>query len=129
MMATRKKQRLTIHDLSRVPLTPVPNTSGYEDGKTLFARLQREEREAQEKAARAAFLKTPEGQLETQLKATSAALPEINRQVKTFYSQPDGERLLNVFVLEHPRDFGLGNDFPQETRVLTDYQYRTEIAP
>src|SRR5579872_6480236 len=43
----RKKQRLSLGDLGKIPVTPAPiRTSGYEDSKTLLRRLQQEERDA-----------------------------------------------------------------------------------
>jgi hypothetical protein len=81
---SKKKQRVTLQDLGRLPITQ-PKTNGYESGPELWNRLQQEERDAQAAAERAAYLKTPQGKFEAEI---TAALRENQTSVKKFWSLP-----------------------------------------
>jgi hypothetical protein len=89
-------------------------TEGYLDDKTLWNRLQEEEREAAEAANRNAYLATPVGKAETEYTTT---LREYHARLKKFWSQSVAE--LNEFEWRHMLVDPLG-DYATETDRNTD---------
>jgi hypothetical protein len=68
-----KKQNITLFDLGKIPVTPVVNTTGWEDSKTLWERLKQEEADAAlapQRARDAAAAKT-QADLENEIKRRS----------------------------------------------------------
>src|SRR4051794_25099656 len=104
-----KKQKIGLYDLGRLPVTEPKTTPGYEDGKSLFKRLQAEEVEAAKVAKRNAYLATPVGKAEAE---HTAILREYLPRLKKFWSQSLAE--LNEFEWNQMLVDLLG-DYPTET--------------
>lgn len=94
-----RKRYLTLQDWGRIP-TVTPQSSGYEDSKSLLARLQREEAEAKN---------APIRKIESEI---TAALRENQTGVQKFWSLPM-EEMGKYAPSEAPADHGL--DLPERS--------------
>lgn len=109
-----KKRVTSVYDLGRVLPSPVQNTTGYESSQELWARLKREEAEAEAAAKRAAYLATPTGKAEAEFNAT---LADGLKRVKKFWSLSLAE--INEFQWSQLPVDPLG-DYPTETERNVD---------
>jgi hypothetical protein len=105
----RRKQRTTVYDLGRVPLTPVENKSGWESAAEMKARWEREEREAKERPIREAIQK---------LEVTSR---HLNRVLAQYWSRPIAE-LAKTYQTDVGKDFGFVTDATVESYDLSQAQ-------